>query len=69
MPIYEYQCSKCSHRFEMIHGVDDKDLKIICPQCRDTQPQKLISSFSCGSLKGTETAPVSGCGPRNSRFS
>ncbi len=34
MPIYEYECSKCSHRFEMKQGFDDKP-EAACPQCRE----------------------------------
>ncbi len=69
MPIYEYQCSECSHRFEMIHGVSDKDLKIICPKCGDPEPQRVISLFSCSGTKGADVPSVSACGPKPGRFS
>ncbi|MDP3039991.1 MAG: zinc ribbon domain-containing protein [Deltaproteobacteria bacterium] len=69
MPIYEYQCSKCSHHFEMIHGVAEKEQKILCPKCGDSRIQRMISSFSCGGLKESEAGPVAGCGPKPGRFS
>ncbi|MDH4266393.1 MAG: zinc ribbon domain-containing protein [Deltaproteobacteria bacterium] len=69
MPIYEYQCSKCAHRFEMIHGVTEKEPKILCPKCGDSRIQRMISSFSCGGLKESEAGSVSGCGPKPGRFS
>jgi putative FmdB family regulatory protein len=32
MPLYEYQCKKCGHRFEKIQKFSDKPVKK-CPQC------------------------------------
>jgi putative FmdB family regulatory protein len=32
MPLYEYQCKKCSHRFEKIQKFSDKPVKK-CPEC------------------------------------
>lgn len=32
MPLYEYQCKKCGHRFEKIQKFSDKMVKK-CPQC------------------------------------
>ncbi len=32
MPIYEYQCKKCGHRFEKIRKFSDPHIKK-CPEC------------------------------------
>ena len=32
MPLYEYQCKKCNHRFEKIRKFSDKPIKK-CPEC------------------------------------
>ena len=32
MPLYEYQCKKCAHRFEKIQKFSDKPIKK-CPEC------------------------------------
>jgi putative FmdB family regulatory protein len=32
MPLYEYECEKCGHRFEKIQKFSDKMLKK-CPEC------------------------------------
>lgn len=32
MPLYEYQCKKCGHRFERIQKFSDKPVKK-CPDC------------------------------------
>jgi len=33
MPIYEYECRKCGHRFERIQKISDRRVRT-CPQCR-----------------------------------
>ena len=42
MPLYEYQCTACEHRFEKIQKVSDP-LVQVCPVCGG-QVQKLLSS-------------------------
>lgn len=32
MPLYEYQCKKCKHKFEKIQKFSDRPIKK-CPQC------------------------------------
>jgi len=68
VPIYEYQCCRCGHQFELFHGISDKDLKIACPKCGVTNPQRVISTFSCGGTKDMETGSSSSCGPKPGRF-
>jgi len=33
MPVYEYECEKCSHSFEITQGMNDKKKKK-CPECK-----------------------------------
>ena len=33
MPIYEYECTQCQHRFELRQGFHDKP-RAECPQCK-----------------------------------
>ena len=42
MPLYEYQCESCSHRFERIQKFSDPPVDT-CPQCGG-RVRKLISS-------------------------
>lgn len=42
MPLYEYQCESCSHRFERIQKFSDPPVDT-CPQCGGSV-RKLISS-------------------------
>jgi len=40
MPLYEYQCKKCGHRFEKIQKFSDKPVKK-CPECGGTVEQTI----------------------------
>jgi putative FmdB family regulatory protein len=42
MPLYEYQCEKCGHRFEKIQKFSDKMVKK-CPECGG-KVEQMISS-------------------------
>ena len=42
MPIYDYQCKKCGHRFEKIQGFSDPEVKE-CPQCSG-EVERLLSA-------------------------
>jgi putative FmdB family regulatory protein len=44
MPLYEYKCKKCKHRFEQIQKFSDKPVKK-CPKCGGPV-EKLISTSS-----------------------
>ena len=43
MPLYEYECSKCGNRFELIRKFSDPDVKK-CPQCSGKVNQLVSSS-------------------------
>ncbi len=42
MPLYEYQCEACSHRFEVIQKFSDAPVEV-CPKCGGAVA-KLLSS-------------------------
>jgi putative FmdB family regulatory protein len=70
VPIYEYRCSQCGQCFEVIHGASEKGSKIACPKCGASNPQRIMSAFSCGGGKGVESGAGPSCSPRpGSRFS
>lgn len=50
MPLYEYQCKKCKHRFEKIQKFSDRPVKK-CPECGGLV-EKLISA-SAVQFKGS----------------
>ena len=51
MPIYEYLCDGCNHKFEYLQKVSDALLKT-CPQCKKNKLRKLVSAAAFR-LKGT----------------
>ncbi len=69
MPIYEYQCPKCTHRFEMIQGIESRESKVACPRCGHSKAEKVMSSFCSGGSKGSDSGMDSSCAPRPGRFS
>src|SRR5215204_3930385 len=50
MPLYEYQCEKCAHRFEVIQKFSDAPIEV-CPKCAGPV-MKLLSSPAI-QFKGT----------------
>lgn len=50
MPLYEYQCEACEHRFEQIQKFSDPPISV-CPTCGGTV-RKLLSSPAI-QFKGT----------------
>jgi putative FmdB family regulatory protein len=50
MPIYEYQCGACGHRFEEWQKMSDPPVRT-CPKCKAKKVEKLISQTSF-TLKG-----------------
>jgi len=50
MPLYEYQCDACAHRFEVIQKFSDAPVEV-CPKCGGAV-KKLLSSPAI-QFKGT----------------
>jgi putative FmdB family regulatory protein len=50
MPLYEYQCTKCGHRFEKIQKFSDKRIKK-CPECGG--PVEQVISAPAVQFKGS----------------
>ena len=42
MPIYDYQCTECSHPFELRLGFGAASIQV-CPRCRGNAQRKLHS--------------------------
>jgi putative FmdB family regulatory protein len=45
MPIYEFHCSACGHRFDRLQKLSDPDPST-CPQCGAPQVQRQVSAPS-----------------------
>ncbi|UCG39381.1 MAG: zinc ribbon domain-containing protein [bacterium] len=45
MPLYEFECSKCGHRFDRVLTLSEVEtVKVTCPQCRSAKVKKLMSA-------------------------
>ena len=64
MPIYEYKCPKCGHKFELLRPLSQANEDAVCPRCHECAPRVLstFASFSVG--EGGVSSPVGGssCG-------
>lgn len=75
MPIYEYECPACGHRFESLHGLAEPTPA--CPHCQADVRQLISVPVVHGErARGREeamrslrsaTAPGCGCGPPGHR--
>ncbi len=45
MPIYEFKCDKCGHKFQKLCPMDETGKNVKCPECGQEYPRKLISGF------------------------
>jgi putative FmdB family regulatory protein len=43
VPIYEYECDACGHRFEVIQKFSDDPIDV-CPKCGERKVHKRLSS-------------------------
>jgi len=43
MPLYDYECTGCSHRFEMIRKIEEVDP--VCPACGGKKTKRLPAQF------------------------
>ena len=72
MPIFEYRCSECNSKFELLTTNKNSE-QVTCPECNSSKTKKLFSSFStsvnssisansCASGNcNIDSAPVGGC--------
>lgn len=46
MPIYEFRCMECSELFEKLFKSSDDKVDIVCPTCKSTAFERVISRSS-----------------------
>ncbi len=66
MPIYEFRCRRCGHRFEQLCRMGEDGTSLVCPECGKTDLRRCQSTFSARSAgAGGGTTAVGGktCGP------
>ena len=68
MPLYEYRCGECGHRFEILQRLGEGPEGLACPRCGARRLAKQFSTFaSVGGTEGGADGPAvgagAGCGP------
>ena len=61
MPIYEYNCEQCSHKFDKL--VISLDSQVKCPLCQG-DVKKLMSTFSVGASHDMNSNLPAMAGPK-----
>jgi len=59
MPLYEYVCQDCGHRFDkLVRSADGQQPDVTCPECQANRSQRVLSAFAVG-RQGSTAAPAS----------
>ncbi|MGI6435233.1 MAG: FmdB family zinc ribbon protein [Syntrophomonadaceae bacterium] len=45
MPIYEFKCKDCEHKFEVLTAMGQRD-EVRCPGCQSSNLESLLSLFN-----------------------
>jgi putative FmdB family regulatory protein len=62
MPLYEYTCQECGHRFEVLQRIGEGPEGVECPQCESENIEKEFSTFASTSDSGGMSFGSSGGG-------
>ncbi len=62
MPIYEYVCAECGHKFEKLVLSSRRAREIRCPQCGSLSADKAIS-VCCAAVTSSGAGGAADCAP------
>ncbi len=57
MPVYEYRCTACDHKFEELVSISGGRL-IACPDCSSTETEKMLSRFQRTRAGGVDSPAI-----------
>lgn len=63
MPLYEYHCTDCGSRFEILRRVGQGAEGLECPACGKTDVEKEYSTFAGAVAGGAGLGGGGGCAP------
>lgn len=46
MPLYEYRCTGCGERFEVLQRMGQGADSLACPRCGAARPERQLSTFA-----------------------
>lgn len=62
MPIYEYRCTICNNKFEILRSISQSDNDVCCPKCNSIA-KKVFSKFASFAKDSSgASAPIAGSG-------
>lgn len=62
MPIYEYKCTECQTKFELLRSMSQIDEPSECPKCK-APAERAVTSFLCRSVEASgKPTSVAGTG-------
>jgi len=67
VPIFEYRCSDCESKFDILIKNSD-DINIFCPDCNSSKVNKLFSAFSTSAGKDSYSYNNCASGNCNAAF-
>jgi putative FmdB family regulatory protein len=59
MPVFEYKCSSCDSKFEVLHKSTVNQDNVTCPECDSKKITKLFSTFSPSVHSHSHESPCS----------
>lgn len=62
MPLYEYSCRGCGHRFEILQRLGEGAEGLACPSCDAAALDKQFSTFAAGTSSGAAGDAEAGYG-------
>jgi putative FmdB family regulatory protein len=68
MPIYEYKCSACDHRFSLLQRIGEGNEHVVCEKCGAPKPVKQFSTFASTGGIGGEKSFATSSAPSGSPF-
>ena len=57
MPIYEYKCPVCNHRFSVLQRLGEGNEHVCCEKCGSPKPVKQFSTFASSGSSQHSSAP------------
>lgn len=63
MPLFEFKCAECGAIFEQLVRSTRNPQAIICPSCKSTETQKLLSSFAVSGGLTAGMSSAADCAP------
>lgn len=59
MPLYEYRCPRCGHKFEVLQRLGEGAAGLRCPTCGQQEVERECSTFAAAS----SSSGGGGCAP------